>query len=106
MPKKAAAAPSVSHIIVGFSFPSEQNPQEVITGTTRHSIWLAMSSQLYTLWATNAGMVTKEDAKKMADAAFELTDIYLKKLDIEAAKAVPPSPPTPPPPQKSNSPFS
>lgn len=107
MPKKSPAAPPASHIIVGFSFPSEQNPQEVVTGTTRHSIWLSMSSQLYARWATHGGNVaTKEEAEHMAMAAFELTDIYLKRMDLEvakAAKAAPPPPPPPPP--RSNSPF-
>jgi hypothetical protein len=102
MPKKAA--PPTTHIIVGFSFPSEQNPQEIITGTTRHSIWLSMSSQLYARWVTYGGNVTtKEEAERMAAAAFELTDIYLKKLDLEVAKAAKSA--SPPPPRSDGSLF-
>jgi hypothetical protein len=91
MPKKTAA-PSINHIIVGFSFPSEQNPQEVITGTTRHSIWLSMSSQLYARMVTaaaaanGASKLAKAEAEALVNLSFELTDIYLKKLDSEVAR--------------------
>jgi hypothetical protein len=107
MPKKAAAPP-INHIIVGFSFPSEQHPNEILTGTTRHSIWLSMSSQLYARWVTYEGnVVAKEEAERMAVTAFELTDIYLKKLDLEVAKMAKAAPPPPPPssPPQPNSPF-
>jgi hypothetical protein len=91
MPKKPA--PPINHIIVGFSFPSEQTPQEIITGTTRHSIWLSMSSQLYARMVTEAaaangaGKLAKAEAENLVNLAFELTDIYLKKLDLEVEKS-------------------
>jgi hypothetical protein len=95
MPKKIP--PKTNHIIVGFSFPSERDPSEIVTGTTRYSIWLSMSSQLYARWTTYGGsIVSKEEAEKMAAAAFELTDIYLKRLDSEVAKDVASFPPPPP----------
>jgi hypothetical protein len=89
MPKKSP--PETHHIIVGFSFPSEANPQEVVTGATRHSIWLSMSSQLYArmvTWTNQENFPSKTEAERLAGVAFELTDIYLKKLDSEVARHV------------------
>jgi hypothetical protein len=95
MPKKIP--PKTSHIIVGFSFPSERDPSEMVTGTTRYSIWLSMSSQLYARFLTAAGVnPSKSEAERLAEVAFELTDIYLKKLDSEVAKDIESFPPPPP----------
>lgn len=88
LPKKADP---VNHITVGFSFPDRRNTNETISCCTRHSIWLGLSSQIYARLVDeyaldNLSALTAEKARKAADAAFDLTDIYLAKLDKEVAR--------------------
>jgi hypothetical protein len=90
--KRLPKADPVNHIIVGFAFPNRDNPQETVSGTTRHGIWLGVSSQIYTQ------IIAEEISKKgigslnpqeLADTAFKLTEVYLEKMDHEVARKNP-----------------
>ncbi len=88
--KTAAPKPeAASHIIVGFSWPDSKNPNETISASTRHGIWLAISSQIYTHLLKERPEVSEKEASHLADNAFTLTNVYLRKLDEEVAKLRP-----------------
>jgi hypothetical protein len=86
-PASTVYTDQIQYIVVGSSFPNPSNDREAISGTTRNSIRLSLSSQIYAHMCIDRianptwDAVEAKRAKELATIAFDLTEIYLQKLD-------------------------